>query len=102
MAKKEYIERGALIAEYDRVHIGPAGGARKLMVDAPAADVTEVRHGEWKADTDEYEICATEFTCSCCKESFASSEMTDEDFLQMMKYCPNCGAKMDGERKEQK
>lgn len=39
---KEYIERGALIAEYDRVHVGPAGGARKLMVDAPAADVVEV------------------------------------------------------------
>lgn len=39
---KEYIERNALIAEYDRVHIGPAGGARKLMVDAPAVDVVEV------------------------------------------------------------
>lgn len=38
----EYIEREALIAEYDRVHIGEAGGARKLMVEAPAADVVEV------------------------------------------------------------
>ena len=38
----EYIDREALIAEYDRVHIGQAGGARKLMVDAPAADVVEV------------------------------------------------------------
>ena len=38
----EYIEREALIAEYDRVHEGPAGGARKLMVDAPAANVVEV------------------------------------------------------------
>ena len=28
-----------LIAEYDRVHVGPAGGARKLMVEAPIADV---------------------------------------------------------------
>lgn len=39
---KEYIEREALIAEYDRVHIGESGGARKLMVDATAADVVEV------------------------------------------------------------
>lgn len=39
---KEYIERNALIAEYDRVHIGAPGGARKLMVDAPAVDVVEV------------------------------------------------------------
>lgn len=42
MNEKEYIERGALIAEYDRVHVGAPGGARKLMVDAPAADVVEV------------------------------------------------------------
>lgn len=42
MAEKEYIERGALIAEYDRVHVGAPGGARKLMVEAPAADVVEV------------------------------------------------------------
>lgn len=39
---KQYIDREALIAEYDRVHQGPEGGARKLMVDAPAADVVEV------------------------------------------------------------
>lgn len=39
---KEYIERNALIAEYDRVHEGAPGGARKLMVDAPTADVVEV------------------------------------------------------------
>ena len=38
----EYIDREKLIAEYDRVHVGPAGGARKLMVDAPTADVVEV------------------------------------------------------------
>ena len=57
----------------------------------------ENESGEWEVNTDEYEICATEFTCSNCKESFISGEMTDEQFLQMMKYCPNCGAKMGGE-----
>lgn len=35
---KELIDRKALIAEYDRVHIGPPGGARKLMEDAPIVD----------------------------------------------------------------
>jgi hypothetical protein len=38
----DLISRQALIAEYDRVHIGPPGGARKLMEDAPAVFVTEV------------------------------------------------------------
>ena len=40
----EYIDREKLIAEYDRVHVGAAGGARKLMVDAPAEDVAPVVH----------------------------------------------------------
>ena len=31
------INREDLIAEYDRVHVGEPGGARKLMVDAPEA-----------------------------------------------------------------
>ena len=34
----DLISRKALIAEYDRVHIGPPGGARKLMEDAPAVN----------------------------------------------------------------
>ena len=34
-----YVDVDALIAEYDRAHIGAPGGARKLMVDAPTADV---------------------------------------------------------------
>lgn len=38
----EYIERQALLAEYDRVHVGPPGGARKLIEEAPAADVVPV------------------------------------------------------------
>ena len=42
MPEKELIYREDLIAEYDRVHKGPAGGARKLMVDAPAVDAVPV------------------------------------------------------------
>ena len=33
--KMSLIDRETLIAEYDRVHVGAPGGARKLMVDAP-------------------------------------------------------------------
>lgn len=29
------IDGDALLAEYDRVHVGPPGGARKLIEDAP-------------------------------------------------------------------
>ena len=42
--EKRLIDANALIAEYDRVHIGEPGKARKLMADAPTVDATEVIH----------------------------------------------------------
>ena len=36
---KELIDRNALLAEYDRVHIGEPGKARKLIEDAPSVMV---------------------------------------------------------------
>lgn len=42
MAEKEYIPRDGVLAEYDRQHQGPPGGARKIIAEYPAADVVEV------------------------------------------------------------
>lgn len=36
------INRENLIAEYDRVHVGPAGRARKLMEKAPEVEAVDV------------------------------------------------------------
>ena len=36
------INREELIAEYDRVHVGPAGRARKLMEEAPEVEAVDV------------------------------------------------------------
>ena len=85
----EYIEREALIAEYDRVHKGPAGGARKLMVDAPACDVVEVRHGEW-------EILLTAIIDTIGKCTNCGGEAVWRTRLKPYTLCPHCGAKMDG------
>lgn len=38
----DLISREALLAEYDRVHVGKPGGARKLIAEAPAVDAVEV------------------------------------------------------------
>lgn len=87
----EYIEREALIAEYDRVHKGPAGGARKLMVEAPACDVVEVKHGYWHL----LDNCANEGVyCSICNKKVYKTNYANQKIKS--KYCPNCGAKMDG------
>lgn len=55
MKTMRLIDADALISEYDRVHVGAPGGARKLMEEAPTIDaVTVVR-------------------CKDCKEFVASS-----------------------------
>ena len=35
----DYVSRQYLLNEHDRQHKGPPGGARKIIVEAPAADV---------------------------------------------------------------
>ena len=58
-----------------------------------------VRHGRWKQTTEPLgwnEVDCVE--CSVCGESW----VIDEDFgfdetTVFWRYCPNCGAKMDGE-----
>ena len=52
--------------------------------DMKAADVANVRHGRWLfVDTDTEQF----FLCNRCKKK----EYWESD------YCPNCGAKMDGD-----
>ena len=60
--------------------------AQRAILDAPAADVAPVRHGEWEivvgSNGKEYMVC------TCCRVS--------QDLTGVFTYCPNCGAKMDG------
>ena len=86
--RPDLISRSTLIAEYDRVHIGPPGGARKLMEDAPTVDAVEVVHGRWQwyeALVNPYALCSN---CGC--------GIDKRDALNF-DYCPYCGAKMDGD-----
>lgn len=45
------IEKEKLIAEYDRVHVGPPGGARRLMEDAEVVEAIPISwieaYAEW-------------------------------------------------------
>ena len=71
---------------------------RKAIEQTPTADVVEVKHGFWTAHPASYEcsICGNEFFV----EGYAEDYDAVEDFD--LYFCPNCGTKMDGERKEQK
>ena len=72
---------------------------RELLEDTPAADVVEVRNGE--NITKMYPT--EEFICSECGlimrdfEEIRVDEENDECHYEFeFKYCPHCGAKMDG------
>ena len=97
MAKNEYIERGAAINRLLSVAVTDdvfgmgvqfgVGHAIAVLNEAPAADVVEVKHGTWIHDYNNV------YGCSECLERETMSPKKPKN------YCPNCGAKMDGERK---
>lgn len=66
----------------------------RIISEIPAADVVEVKHGEWIEKETLYDVY---YDCSVCGESFCFIEGKPTENLY--KYCPNCGAKIDGERK---
>lgn len=55
----------------------------------PAADVVEVVHGEWLNGRTFLENAV----CSNCKTTY-------EAYYSKYQYCPQCGAKMDGENEK--
>lgn len=95
----DLISRSALIAKYDRVHVGEPGTARKLMEDAPAVDAVPVVHGRWNftdfVGEDWYSIKRA-WECSICRHQ-VESKSKNHIYPKHMKYCQNCGAKMNGD-----
>jgi hypothetical protein len=68
------------------------------VMSAPTIDAVPVVRGEWIAEQKDAEYC--EFRCSACDESVGQTDQFDEtevkQFSEWYKYCPNCGARMDG------
>lgn len=121
----EYIEREAvhrLVRSLNRyIWKNPDKSKYRITVDVddvqfgidkiPAADVVEVRHGEWIEDGYNDIPCV----CSCCgaEAQYTSTfeETFDYDWEENLcstgyeeireyirtPFCPNCGAKMDGD-----
>ena len=102
MAEKEYIEREALIEEAKHNKavcqaIADIVDVKDIINNTPVADVAPIRHGHWIAEEnwtpDDYY-----YTCSICREDFYMIVGTPSD--NNYKYCPNCGARMDGNEVE--
>lgn len=60
----------------------------KQIADAPTINVVPVRHGRWKKEPTDSFGFEPDYICSVCKK------YAPDDWHP--KYCPNCGARMDG------
>ena len=85
----EYIERDT-VNEVVK-HAWAKGLEPTQYIDIiPAADVVTVRHGRW-IEQEKYTF-GTMYDCSICGDRIL-------DNGHEWNYCPNCGAKMDGDIK---
>ena len=91
------IDTDALLKDGIRVEFGynadgllmiPMRDVTKSIKNAPTVDAVEVVHGRWIAYGGNQYTRISQCTNCCAKYDFMSN------------YCPNCGAKMDGEGNE--
>lgn len=103
---KEYIDRNALLKDIcgnDPSHMEDY--YFNAIANAPTADVVEVMHGHWKYNPNGMDLGLGAWECSLCRcrnDNLPMDEKINPRIWAGTKFCPNCGAKMDGERKEQK
>ena len=94
MTEKEYIEREALVERLKKEECDCEW--LWTILDIPAADVAPVRHGRWKKGksyerpTENGFVHDDRYFCDCCGWGCCCDTKLD------FRYCPNCGAKMDG------
>lgn len=102
----DYIDRAALGIDFcrwnvfeNKSYVDGWNAAIKILKEAPAADVQEIKHGKWIETQEPLGWCDVDCAeCSVCHESWIIDEDSSiDDYESMWHYCPNCGAKMDGE-----
>lgn len=111
MNKKECLEKDAIIEYLTAVknvcvsneEFEASDNLGKIILEIkngeiPAADVAPVAHGYWESSELQFENDCT--MCSECKTEFYIPDLIAEsgnEYPNCCGYCPNCGAKMDGE-----
>lgn len=65
---------------------------KRIVLHMATIEAVPVRHGEWK----EWDDGDNTWSCSVCGNPFVLIDGTPSG--NEMKYCPNCGARMDGGR----
>ena len=80
--------------EYLKGYERGAIDSANLALGQPTVDAVEVVHGRWRVSR-ESEISKTVWCTACGEEFYLHKKNTVH--IDKMPYCPNCGAKMDGD-----
>lgn len=67
----------------------------QIVKEQPTIEAGPVRHGRWECEFETY----GKLRCSVCKKE-ALLETANGALYATSNYCPNCGAKMDGDSHE--
>jgi hypothetical protein len=81
------------MSEYTRGIACGAALAKTYVEQLPSVEAEPVRHGKWLTDNDAFKRMY--LVCSLCKRATQTPWYVG-GFLY--DYCPNCGARMDGEQ----
>lgn len=64
--------------------------------NAPTIEAEPIKHGKWIPLYPHDVPITNEYKCSVCGLGFDEDEETECVVYDTFKYCPHCGAKMDG------
>lgn len=73
--------------------LGDNSSIADIINEQPTADVQEVKRGYWKFN--QHSKMVASFICSECQTGFYN--FGSSKILSPTPYCPNCGARMDGD-----
>lgn len=82
----------------DEYEMGQRIGIRKAMTEiehAESVDAIPIRHGKWLYR--KFEVFGLEYAGNCYCSACGTDAQTDDGIEYMSRFCPNCGARMDGE-----
>lgn len=81
--------KAILLADYNHYYCSGMRNAIRLVKRLPTVD--DIKHGHWINIDAKFENMYVAHQCSICKSEFLGDASN---------YCPNCGARMDGEEND--
>lgn len=103
LRKRPFCVAGGLVNDYTEGFCDCVDEARETIKNMPAADVVPVVHGRWVSRVNPQWPAHRHDACSVCGWWNTKNALCYDGNHKpghSLNYCPNCGAKMDGEEQD--